>query len=101
MPSVVMVLVSGFNVFPGEIEAVAAGLAGVAECACIGVPDERTGEAVKLFVVPVQGVQLSAEQVTAHCRTQLTAYKVPRLVQFVDALPKSNVGKILRWALRG
>jgi long-chain acyl-CoA synthetase len=96
-----MVLVSGFNVFPGEIEAVAAGLAGVAECACIGVPDERTGEAVKLFVVAVPGVQLSAEQVIAHCRTQLTAYKVPRLVQFVEALPKSTVGKILRRTLRG
>ena len=95
-----MVIVSGFNVFPNEIEAVAAACPGVAEAACIGVPDEKTGEALKLFVVRAPGSELSAEQLVAHFRKELTAYKVPRLVQFIDALPKSTVGKILRRDLR-
>jgi long-chain acyl-CoA synthetase len=95
-----MVIVSGFNVFPNEIEAVAAACPGVAEAACIGVPDEKTGEALKLFVVRTPGSELSAEQLVAHFRKELTAYKVPRLVQFIDALPKSTVGKILRRDLR-
>lgn len=67
---------------------------GVVECACIGVPDEKTGEAVKLFVVKAPGAALNAEQLIAHCRKDLTAYKVPKQVSFVDALPKSTVGKI-------
>ncbi len=95
-----MVIVSGFNVFPNEIEAVAAGCPGVAECACVGVPDEKTGESLKLFVVRTPGVSLSSEELVTHCRTALTAYKVPKLVAFVDALPKSTVGKILRRELR-
>jgi long-chain acyl-CoA synthetase len=95
-----MVIVSGFNVFPNEIEAVAAACPGVAESACIGVPDEKTGEALKLFVVKAPGSDLSAEQLVAHFRKELTAYKVPRLVHFMDALPKSAVGKILRRDLR-
>lgn len=95
-----MVLVSGFNVYPNEIEAVASDCAGVAECACIGVPDEKTGEAVKLFVVKIPDATLSAEDVSAHCRKQLTAYKVPKIIHFIDALPKSSVGKILRRELR-
>ena len=94
-----MVLVSGFNVFPNEIEAVAAFLPQVAECACVGVPDERTGEAVKLFVVK-RDPTLEAQTILDHCRQQLAAYKVPREVVFVDALPKSTVGKILRRELR-
>jgi len=94
-----MVIVSGFNVYPNEIEAVAAFLPQVAECACIGVPDERTGEAVRLFVVRLDPA-LDAETVREHCRKELAAYKVPRDVVFVDALPKSTVGKILRRQLR-
>ncbi len=95
-----MVIVSGFNVYPNEIEAVASACPGVVECACVGVPDEKTGEAVKLFVVPASGATLSAEDVSAHCRRELTAYKVPKVVRFIDALPKSTVGKILRRELR-
>jgi long-chain acyl-CoA synthetase len=95
-----MVIVSGFNVYPNEIEAVASGCAGVAECACVGVPDEKTGEAVKLFVVKAPGSTLTAEHVSSHCRQALTAYKVPKVVRFVEALPKSTVGKILRRELR-
>jgi long-chain acyl-CoA synthetase len=95
-----MVIVSGFNVFPNEVEAVATACAGVLECACIGVPDEKTGEAVKLFVVKAPGAALTAEEVVAHCRKEMTAYKVPKLVSFVDALPKSTVGKILRREFR-
>ncbi|MDM0111118.1 AMP-binding protein [Variovorax sp. J22R133] len=95
-----MVLVSGFNVFPNEIEAVVGACPGVAESACIGVPDEKTGEAVKLFVVKTPGAELDADDVIAHCRKQLTAYKVPRIVRFTEALPKTAVGKILRRDLR-
>jgi len=95
-----MVLVSGFNVFPNEIEAVATGCPGVAECACVGVPDEKTGEAVKLFVVKSPNGTLDEATLIAHCRKELTAYKVPKIVRFVDALPKSTVGKILRRELR-
>jgi long-chain acyl-CoA synthetase len=95
-----MIIVSGFNVYPNEIEAVATGCPGVAECACIGVPDEKSGEAIKLFVVPVPGATLEAKDVIAHCRTLLTGYKVPRIVRIIDALPKSTVGKILRRELR-
>ncbi len=95
-----MILVSGFNVYPNEIEAVVTALPGVAECACVGVADERSGEAVRVFVVPAREAALSEEAVIAHCRAQLAAYKVPRVVSFVDALPKSTVGKILRRELR-
>jgi long-chain acyl-CoA synthetase len=95
-----MILVSGFNVFPNEIEAVATACPGVAECACIGVPDEKTGEAVKLYVVRAPGATLTADEVDAFCRKEMTAYKVPKFVEFIDALPKSTVGKILRRSLR-
>jgi len=95
-----MIIVSGFNVFPNEIEEVASACPGVAECACVGVPDEKSGEAVKLFVVKAPGATLSEEAVIAFCRKDMTAYKVPRIVRFVDALPKSTVGKILRRDLR-
>ncbi len=94
-----MILVSGFNVFPNEIEAVVAGMDGVLECACIGVPDEKSGETVKLFVVRKDD-NLDAATVEAYCRENLTAYKVPRHIEFIDALPKSTVGKILRRELR-
>jgi long-chain acyl-CoA synthetase len=94
-----MVLVSGFNVFPNEVEAVLAGHAQVLECAVIGVPDERTGEALKAFVV-ARDPALRGEILIAYCRANLTAYKVPRQFVFVDQLPKSPVGKILHRSLR-
>ena len=95
-----MIIVSGFNVYPNEVEAVAAACAGVAECACVGRPDEKTGEAITLFVSTIPGATLSEADVIAHCRRELTAYKVPKEVRFLEALPKSNVGKILRKDLR-
>jgi len=95
-----MIIVSGFNVFPNEIEAVASACSGVAECACVGVADDKTGEMVKLFAVKVPGASLTAEELIAYCRKEMTAYKVPKVVVFIDALPKSTVGKILRRELR-
>ncbi len=95
-----MIIVSGFNVYPNEVEAVAAACSGVAECACVGRPDEKTGEAVRLFVAKAPGATLTEADVIAHCRRELAAYKVPKDVRFLDALPKSNVGKILRKDLR-
>ena len=95
-----MIIVSGFNVYPNEIEDVVTGCPGVAECACIGVPDEKSGEAVKVFVVKAPNATLSADDVLAHCRKQLTGYKMPRHVSFIETLPKSTVGKILRRELR-
>jgi long-chain acyl-CoA synthetase len=95
-----MIIVSGFNVYPNEIEAVAASCPGIAECACVGAPDDKTGEAVRLFVVKAADASLGEAQVIAHCRRALTAYKVPKQVRFIAALPKSNVGKILRKDLR-
>jgi long-chain acyl-CoA synthetase len=95
-----MIIVSGFNVYPNEVEAVAAACAGVAECACVGRPDERAGEAVRLFVAKAPGATLTEEDVIAHCRRELAAYKVPKEVRFLEALPKSAVGKILRKDLR-
>jgi long-chain acyl-CoA synthetase len=94
-----MILVSGFNVYPTEVEAVAATCPGVFECAAVGVPDAKTGEAVKLFIVRTDRA-LNAELVAAHCRSNLAAYKVPRHIEFREALPKSPVGKILRRELR-
>ncbi|TRD21636.1 AMP-binding protein [Palleronia caenipelagi] len=95
-----MVIVSGFNVYPNEIEATVTACDGVAECACIGVPDAKSGEALRVYAVKEAGADLTAEQVTNHCRNELTGYKVPRQIVFVDELPKSNVGKILRRELR-
>ncbi|MCD4485989.1 AMP-binding protein [Chromobacterium vaccinii] len=94
-----MVLVSGFNVYPNEVEDVVAQHPGVREVACIGVPDERSGEAVKIVVVR-KDASLTADELLRHCRDNMTAYKVPRHVEFRDELPKSNVGKILRRELR-
>jgi long-chain acyl-CoA synthetase len=94
-----MILVSGFNVYPNEIEQVVNLHPGVLECAAIGVPDERSGEAVKLFVIR-RDPALAEEDVAAYCRENFTAYKRPRTIEFRDDLPKSNVGKILRRELR-
>jgi long-chain acyl-CoA synthetase len=94
-----MILVSGFNVYPTEIEEVAATCEGLLESAAIGVPDNHSGEAVKLYVVK-KDPALTADAVKAHCRKNLTAYKCPKYIEFKDALPKTNVGKILHRELR-
>jgi long-chain acyl-CoA synthetase len=94
-----MILVSGFNVYPNEIEDVIAMMPGVLEVAAVGVPDEKSGEAVKLVIVK-KDPSLTADQVKAHARNELTGYKQPRYVEFRDELPKTNVGKILRRELR-
>ncbi len=94
-----MILVSGFNVYPNEIEQVVSLHPGVLECAAIGIPDEKSGEAVKLFVVKNDN-SLSEEDVSSYCRDNFTAYKRPKYIEFRDELPKSNVGKILRRELR-
>jgi len=94
-----MILVSGFNVYPNEVEEVASVCPGVLECAAIGVPDEKTGEAVKLVVVR-KDPQLTEAQILAYCRANMTAYKQPRVIEFRDELPKTPVGKILRRELR-
>jgi long-chain acyl-CoA synthetase len=94
-----MILVSGFNVFPNEIEEEAAAMPGVLESACVGVPDEMTGEAVKLFVVK-KDPSITADDVRTFLRKNLVAYKVPKQVEFIEELPKSAVGKILRRELR-
>ncbi|MEM9576311.1 MAG: aldehyde dehydrogenase family protein [Pseudomonadota bacterium] len=95
-----MILVSGFNVYPNEIEEHVVHLDGVAECACVGIEDKKSGEVPKLFVVKSPVSKLTKKQVEDHCRKGLTSYKVPKQVEFVEALPKSNVGKILRRELR-
>ena len=94
-----MVLVSGFNVYPNEVEGVVAMHPGVLECAVVGVPDANTGEAVKLFVVR-RDPELSKEALMAYCHVELTGYKRPKIIEFRDQLPKTNVGKILRRELR-
>jgi long-chain acyl-CoA synthetase len=94
-----MILVSGFNVYPNEVEEVLASLPGVKECAVIGVPDPLRGEAVKAFIVRSDPA-LDAAAVREFCRTELTDYKIPKFVEFREDLPKSNVGKILRKELR-
>ena len=94
-----MILVSGFNVYPNEVEDVIAMMPGVLEVAAVGVPDEKSGEAVKVVIVR-KDPTLTSEQVKAFCRENLTAYKHPRVVEFRTELPKSNVGKILRRELR-
>ena len=94
-----MILVSGFNVYPNEVEDIVANHPGVLEVACIGVPDDKTGEAVKLVIVK-KDPMLDERAIIEFCRGQLTNYKIPRRIEFRDSLPKSNVGKILRRELR-
>jgi acyl-CoA synthetase (AMP-forming)/AMP-acid ligase II len=94
-----MILVSGFNVYPNELENVISLCPGVVECAAIGVPDEKQGEAIKVFVVK-NDPTLTEDVVASHCRQNLTGYKLPKYIEFRDELPKSNVGKILRRELR-
>lgn len=94
-----MILVSGFNVFPSELEEVIALLPGVLECAAVGVPSEDSGEAVKVFIVR-SDPNLTEEDVAAYCKTEFTNYKRPKFIVFIDDLPKTNVGKVLRRQLR-
>jgi len=95
-----MIIVSGFNVYPNEVEEVVAAHPGVLEVAAVGIPDEASGEAVKLFIVR-KDAALTAEAIKVFCASSLTNYKRPRHIEFRDSLPKSNVGKILRKELRG
>jgi len=94
-----MIIVSGFNVYPNEIEDICAMHVGVMEVAAIGIPHDVSGEVVKVFVVKKDDT-LTDKELRAHCKELLTAYKVPKLVEFRDELPKTNVGKILRRSLR-
>jgi long-chain acyl-CoA synthetase len=94
-----MILVSGFNVYPNEIEEVVAGHPDVVEAAAVGIPDEETGEAIKLFVV-ARNDSLDPQALRQWCKQELTGYKVPKFVELRDELPKSNVGKVLRRELR-
>ena len=94
-----MIVVSGFKVYPNEVEGVVAAIPGILECGVVGVPDAKTGEAVKVVIVR-RDHTLTEDAVIAGCRAQLTAYKVPRIVEFRDALPKSAIGKVLRRELR-
>ena len=94
-----VIVVSGFKVYPNEVEDVTMRLAGVREVAAIGIQDAQAGEAVKLFVVR-KDPSLTEAAVIAHARENLTGYKIPRKVEFLDELPKSNVGKVLRRALK-
>ncbi|HNV85006.1 MAG TPA: long-chain-fatty-acid--CoA ligase, partial [Arenimonas sp.] len=94
-----MILVSGFNVYPNEIEDVIATMPQVLEVAAVGVPDDKSGEAVKVVIVK-KDPSLTVEQVKAFCKENLTGYKLPRFVEFRTELPKTNVGKILRRELR-
>lgn len=95
-----MIIVSGFNVYPNEIEDVVAKHPGVLECACVGIPDDKTGEAVKVCVVK-KDESLTVAALREHCKSYLTGYKVPKVIEFRTDLPKSPIGKILRKELRG
>jgi long-chain acyl-CoA synthetase len=91
-----LVIAGGFNIYPAEVEAVVSSLAGVAECCVVGLPDRYRGETVKAYVVPRAGVELSPDDVRAHCADRLSAYKVPKLVEFRTELPRTAIGKALR-----
>jgi long-chain acyl-CoA synthetase len=94
-----MIIVSGFNVYPNELEDVCAKHPGVLECAAVGIESEATGEGIRMYVVKSDPT-LTEDAVIAHMRDQVTAYKVPKSIVFKDDLPKTNVGKILRRELR-
>lgn len=96
-----LIIVNGFNVYPNEVERVIEEMPEVAGCAAVGVPDERTGELVKAVVVPAQGASLTEDAVREHCAARLARFKVPRTVEFVDALPYGVTGKVRRASLRG
>ncbi|MCO4754534.1 MAG: AMP-binding protein, partial [Bacteriovoracaceae bacterium] len=96
-----MILVSGFNVYPNEVEDVIVSHPKVLEAAAIGVPHDKSGEVVKVFIVKKEGTELEADEILQFCKKELTGYKCPKMIEFRDELPKSNVGKILRKDLRG
>ena len=95
-----MIIVSGFNVYPSDVEEVAMQHQKILEACCIGVSGKNGQELVKLFVSVVEGETITEDEILEHCRNNLTAYKVPKLLEIVDEIPKSNVGKILRRELR-
>ncbi|MBR7059166.1 MAG: AMP-binding protein [Neisseriaceae bacterium] len=95
-----IIVISGFNVYPNEIEEIVANMEGVREVACIGTLNEKNNEAIKIFVVRNNPSKLTKEEIISYCKKQLTAYKVPKIIEFCDELPKSNVGKVLRQKLR-
>ena len=94
-----MIVVSGFNVYPNELEDVLSKHPGVLECAAVGIPDSKSGEVIKMFVV-LKDTMLTEAALKDFCKTQLTGYKVPKHIEFRDELPKTNVGKVLRRELR-
>ena len=95
-----MIIVSGFNVYPNEIEEVAMLHYKVFEAGCIGIKDQEGGENIKLFISKVPHSNLTSQEIIDHCKKNLTGYKIPEFVEFIDEIPKSNVGKILRRKLR-
>jgi long-chain acyl-CoA synthetase len=95
-----MILVSGFNVYPNEVEAVVNEHPGVLECGCVGVEDEKSQESVKVYIVLHEGQNVAEDDIITFCRDKLTAYKVPKHVEFIDEIPKTNVGKVLRRELK-
>ncbi len=95
-----LVIVNGFNVYPREVEQVLSELPGVADAAVVGVPDERTGEAVKAVLVRAEGAGLAVDEVLAHCAERLARFKVPSVVEFVDMLPRTPTGKVQKFRLR-
>jgi long-chain acyl-CoA synthetase len=94
-----MILISGFNVYPNEVEEVLSTSPHVLEVAIVGVQDDKTGEAIKAFIVPAHD-EVTEEHIKSHCRENLTRYKIPRFIEFREELPKSNVGKVLRRKLK-
>jgi long-chain acyl-CoA synthetase len=94
-----LIIAGGFNIYPSEVENVLFSLDGVADCVVVGVPDRYRGETVKAYVVRQPGSAITEEDVVAHCAASLTAYKVPKIVEFRDALPRTVVGKVLRRVL--
>ncbi len=95
-----LIIASGYNIYPVEIDGVLMGHPKILEACCIGVPDGYRGETVKAFVVVKQGETLTEQDVIDYCKKNLAAYKVPKIIEFIDDLPKSNVGKILRRKLK-
>jgi long-chain acyl-CoA synthetase len=95
-----MIIVSGFNVFPNEVEAVVNEHPAVLECGCVGIEGEGSQELVKVFIVLHEGQTLSEEEIISFCREKLTAYKVPKHIEFIKEIPKTNVGKVLRRELK-
>ena len=95
-----MIIISGFNVYPNEIEEIAMMHENIFEAGCIGIKDKESNEKIKLYISKIPNSNLSEQDVIQHCKKYLTGYKIPKFVEFIDEIPKSNVGKILRRKLR-